>query len=375
MFLSRRNFLKTIAGSVFLYGYPELSKASNNTENRRLLLILLRGGLDGLTAVPPTGDKNLNSIRSSTFVDNALHLDSFFSLHPIMTYLHAAYKEDNAAIVHATSFPYTGRSHFEGQNVMETGADKPHAIESGWLGRAMSVANLGSLAFSLPIPIILRGNNNTTNHYPSELIGVPSTVYDQIFRNWETRDNLKEIIYKLDKRSLAMRRSPGALVSFATNQLSLDNGPKVGIVDLVGFDTHAEQGNKSGKHADMLGQLDNLIQMFRSQMGDKWNDSLVVTVTEFGRTAKENGTKGTDHGWASCIFLVGGLVSKSKVVSDWPGLSTSSLYEGRDLKLTIDARDVYSEVVSKVFGLDPAQVSRDVFLGYKPMKDWGLIKS
>ena len=375
MLFSRRNFLKTVAGSTFLFGYPELSTASSRYENRRLLVLLLRGGLDGLTAVPPTGDKNLKSIRSSTLIENTLNLDNFFSLHPIMTNFYAAYREDNAAIVHATSFPYTGRSHFEGQNVMETGADRPHAIDSGWLGRAMSAANLGSLAFSLPIPIILRGNRNTTNHFPSELIGVPSTVYDQLFRNWNSNENLKEIIDKLDKRSLAARRSPGALVAFATDQLSQDNGPRVGIVDLVGFDTHAEQGNNAGKHADMLNQIDNLIKQFRSQMGNKWNDCLVVTVTEFGRTAKENGTQGTDHGWASCILLAGGLVKKAKVVSDWPGLGSSSLFEGRDLKLTIDARDIYSEVVSKIFDIDPNRVSKEVFLGYKPRRDWHLVQT
>lgn len=376
MLISRRNFLQTTAGSAFLLGFPELSRALNNTENRRLLVILLRGGMDGITAVPPIGDKELKSIRSSIYIENSLALNDFFSLHPSMTFFHSAYKDNKAAIVHATSFPYKGRSHFDGQNVMESGVDQPNSVNSGWLGRAMGVADLGSLAFSLPIPLILRGNLNSTNHYPTELIGVSDKVYESIFQNWSLNDELKIMADKLDlKRSMgSMRRSPGALVSFATDQLALDHGPRVGIIDLVGFDTHAEQGNGSGKHAEMLSQLDNLMKQFKFKMQDKWEDSLIITVTEFGRTAKENGTKGTDHGWASCMFLSGGLVNKGKVVSDWPGLKSSSLYEGRDLKLTIDARDIYSEVVSKVFGIDPGRVSKDVFLGYKPKKDWQLIR-
>jgi len=376
MFLSRRNFLKTTAGSAFLLGFSNLNLAFGKNNTRRLLVILLRGGMDGITAVPPLGDKDLKSARSSIYIENSLKLNSFFSIHPSMKFFHSAYKNDQAAIVHATSFSYTGRSHFEGQNIMESGVDLPNSVNSGWLGRAMGAAKLDAMAFSLPIPLILRGNLNTSNHYPSELMGVSDKVYDSIFLNWSLNEELKLVIDKLElKKSMgSMRRTPGALVSFASDQMALDDGPRVGLIDLVGFDTHASQGNSKGKHAEMLSQLDNLFEQFKLRMKEKWNDSLVVTVTEFGRTVRENGSKGTDHGWASCIFLTGGLVNKAKVVSDWPGLKLSSLYEGRDLRLTIDARDIYGEIVSKIFGINPEQISKDVFPGYKLRKYWGLIR-
>ena len=377
MLISRRNFIQTMAGSAFLMGFPEISIANKLAGSRRLLVILLRGGMDGLTAISPIGDPDFRSMRAHIQVQGAKKLNDFFAIHPSFKFVQEQYQDGHAAFVHATSFPYTGRSHFDGQNVMESGAEAPNTSNTGWVGRAMAASGLGSMAFSLPIPLILQGNVNATNHYPSTMIGVPNAVYEAVFENWNDRQSLGKMVSKIDdqRRLGSMRRSPGALVSFATDQMAKPDGPRVGLIDLVGFDTHAIQGNGTGKQAEIWNQLDYLIQQFRVQMGDLWAESVVVTVTEFGRTVKENGSQGTDHGWGSALFLVGGLVKKSSVVTDWPGLKTSQLYEGRDLKVTIDARDIYSEIVSKVFDVDPDRVSKEVFLGYKPKKDYSLLKS
>jgi uncharacterized protein (DUF1501 family) len=377
MYINRRNFLRTVAGTAFLLGYPQLSVLASNFEQRRLLVVLLRGGMDGIAAVPPHGDPSLSSARHSILINDTRKLDNFFSIHPSLKFLSQEYSAGRSCFVHAASFPYVGRSHFQGQNVMEAGTESPDMSPTGWIGRAMAAAKYRSMAFSLPIPLILRGNNNTFNHYPAKFSVTPDAVYDAIFDYWNKDQALSDVAAKLkqDKMMGGNFRNPEALMTFASDQMAKDDGPRVGLLDLVGFDTHALQGDEHGKQSEMLSQTDNLIEQFSKQMGDKWKNTVVVTVTEFGRSVNENGSKGTDHGWGSCIFLAGGLVKKAQVVSDWPGLKSSQLYEGRDLKVTIDARDVYGEVVSKVFGLDPDQVKSDVFFGYKPKRDWDTLRS
>ena len=377
MLITRRNFLQTAMGSAFLMAYPNFSQAAADLGRRRLIIILLRGGLDGIAALPPVGDKDLGSLRRNIQINDPPKLDGIFAINPAMNFMRKAYAENMAAFVHATSFPYTGRSHFDGQNLMEGGASAPNLVSTGWVGRAMAAAKLGSIAFSLPIPLILRGNRETTNHFPSEFLTAPDPIYSALHDNWHDDPAFADIADKLiEKHSMNVRgRSQTSLVSFASDQMGKENGPRVGLLDLVGFDTHALQGNESGHQSNMIREIDLIMSNVRNQMNQFWNDTIVVTVTEFGRTASENGTKGTDHGYASCIMLAGGLLKKAQVVTDWPGLKPSSLYDGRDLKMTIDARDIYSEVVSKVFNLDPGIVSKDVFLGYKPKRDWGLLRA
>ena len=377
MLISRRNFLNTALGSAFLLGYPQLSYAAQELGKRRLIVILLRGGLDSLAALPPVGDKDFAPLRKSIQIGNAEKLDGIFAINPALNFMRKQYTEGRAAFVHATSFPYTGRSHFDGQNLMEAGSPLPNMVTTGWVGRAMAAANLGSVAFSLPIPLILRGNQETTNHFPTEFMSAPDPIYSALYEDWHKDPSFADVADKLnEKHAMNVKgRSQTLLVSFASNQMGKENGPRVGLLDLVGFDTHALQGNEGGNQSNMIRQIDMIISDLRLQMSKYWEDTIVVTVTEFGRTASENGTKGTDHGYASCIMLAGGLLSKSQIVTDWPGLKPSSLFEGRDLKMTIDARDIYSEIVSKVFNLDPDRVSKDVFLGYKSKRDWGLLRA
>jgi uncharacterized protein (DUF1501 family) len=374
--MKRRNFLKGSLGSLYMMASPNMAFPDVKLSEKRLLVVLLRGGLDGLAAVPPLADKNLSKIRKDVLVQGANDLDGFFGIHPNLKFLESEYQSGNAAFVHATSFPYTGRSHFDGQNIMETGSEQAYAVTSGWVGRAMNAAGFSSLAVSLPIPIILRGNEVNSNYFPTNFSKATQKEYAEVEKMWKSDSQLNGMLKDISSRDTIKhgRGDTIELVGFAASQMHKPNGPRVGLLEIDGFDTHALQGNEQGEHAELLEDLDNILRFFKKRMGPLYDDTAIVTVTEFGRTAFENGTQGTDHGWGSSMILAGGLVNGKQVVSDWPGLSKRNLFEDRDLKMTIDARDIYAEVVKTVFDLEDDVISEHVFLGYKPEKYHGLLK-
>jgi len=374
--MKRRNFLKGSLGTLYMMASPNMAFPDVKLPEKRLLVVLLRGGLDGLAAVPPLADKNLSKIRKDVLVQGANDLDGFFGIHPNLKFLENEYHSGNAAFVHATSFPYTGRSHFDGQNIMETGSEQAYAVTSGWVGRAMNAAGFSSLAVSLPIPIILRGNEVNSNYFPTNFSKATKKEYAEVEKMWNSDSQLNGMLKDISSRD-RMKHGRGDtidLVGYAASQMHKTNGPRVGLLEIDGFDTHALQGNEQGEHAELLEDLDNILRVFKERMGPLYDDTAIVTVTEFGRTAFENGTQGTDHGWASSMILAGGLVKGKQVVSDWPGLSKRNLFEDRDLTMTIDARDIYAEVVKTVFDLEDDVISEHVFLGYKPEKYYGLLK-
>jgi uncharacterized protein (DUF1501 family) len=374
--MKRRNFLKGSLGTLYMMASPNMAFPDVKLPEKRLLVVLLRGGLDGLAAVPPLADKNLSKIRKDVLVQGANDLDGFFGIHPNLKFLENEYHSGNAAFVHATSFPYTGRSHFDGQNIMETGSEQAYAVTSGWVGRAMNAAGFSSLAVSLPIPIILRGNEVNSNYFPTMFSKATKKEYAEVEKMWKSDSQLNGMLKDISSRD-TMKHGRGDtidLVGYAASQMHKKNGPRVGLLEIDGFDTHALQGNEQGEHAELLEDLDNILRVFKQRMGPLYDDTAIVTVTEFGRTAFENGTQGTDHGWASSMILAGGLVKGKQVVSDWPGLSKRNLFEDRDLTMTIDARDIYAEVVKTVFDLEDDVISEHVFLGYKPEKYYGLLK-
>ena len=374
--MKRRNFLKGSLGTLYMMASPNMAFPDVKLPEKRLLVVLLRGGLDGLAAVPPLADKNLSKIRKDVLVQGANDLDGFFGIHPNLKFLENEYHSGNAAFVHATSFPYTGRSHFDGQNIMETGSEQAYAVTSGWVGRAMNAAGFSSLAVSLPIPIILRGNEVNSNYFPTNFSKATKKEYAEVEKMWKSDSQLNGMLKDISSRD-TMKHGRGDtidLVGYAASQMHKTNGPRVGLLEIDGFDTHALQGNEQGEHAELLEDLDNILRVFKERMGPLYDDTAIVTVTEFGRTAFENGTQGTDHGWASSMILAGGLIEGKQVVSDWPGLSKRNLFEDRDLTMTIDARDIYAEVVKTVFDLEDDVISEHVFLGYKPEKYYGLLK-
>ncbi|MDI1246688.1 MAG: DUF1501 domain-containing protein [Rhodoferax sp.] len=373
--MKRRTFLGG-AAALTLTGTGAL--AANATGQRRLLVILLRGGMDGLAAIPPVGDSGLREIRAGLTPSTTLAGNDFFGVHPALPTFASLMGLGEAVAIHATGFAYRGRSHFEGQDIMQSGVEKPFASQSGWIGRAMQKSGTGSsVAISIPMPLILRGDPGAETEFPTAIPAPPASTYAAVREMWATDVSLSALnqraykggangmMHNESEESFEERRSPQGLAHQAGTRMAPDDGPLVGLIDLVGFDTHAAQGADEGMQATRLQMVDDIIRAYKSAAGLRWKQSLVLTVTEFGRTAVQNGTTGSDHGWGGCILAAGGLVQKSGVVADWPGLGRSKLWESRDLAVTMDAKAVYAEALQSVFGLSAAQI-QDGVLGYSP---------
>lgn len=378
--MKRRALLQQGAAlaSLSFAGFP-LAWGQGQAGKPRVLVVLLRGGMDGLTAVPPVGDAQYHTIRPQIAVHNTLRLTADFGLHPQLQAMHSMWQAGQLAVVHSTGFQYTGRSHFEGQDIMQTGVMKPYASNSGWIGRAMEQARIDSgVAISIPMPLILRGHDKATTQFPNwmpvlrdqDLAAVANMwaadpvlkSYNEVIRG----ANLGKTVGGMHNESFQDARSMRGLARAAAAVMRLESGPQVGLIDMThGFDTHASQGAEAGNHADRLRDLDQLMATFRTEMGEQWAHTLVLTVTEFGRTAAENGTNGTDHGVGSCCFLAGGLVTQAKVYSDWRGLNKSALFEERDLPTTIDVSAVHAKVLERVFALSPQKLVNTGVLDHK----------
>ena len=375
MKISRRDFLKGTATSLFLAGFnfPVLASTS---KKKNLIVIMLRGGMDGLCAVPVIGDKRFEKIRKGILIENPMKLDSDFALHPKLKGFSECWNDNTGAIVHAASIPYTARSHFEGQNLMESGGRVPYQEKTGWLGRGMKLANLKGegLALSLPMPLLLRGVPKNDNYYPAdgrlprdETLELLKSVYAD-----SSEEELLDMMNFIKKRKNEQMGTGGSydkrnnknLAMRAGQLLSNPNGPRVAVFEVNGFDTHAAQGGINGTHTKCLVEMDTIIQNLKISK-KTYENSIILTVTEFGRTIKKNGGNGTEHGYGTAVFLAGGLVKKSQVHTDWPGLKRKELFEGRDLNATIDARSVYASAMSTVFDLDFNRIEKEVFFGDK----------
>ena len=375
MKISRRDFLKGTATSLFLAGFnfPVLASTS---KKKNLIVIMLRGGMDGLCAVPVIGDKSFEKIRKGILIENPMKLDADFALHPKLKGFSECWHDNTGAIVHATSIPYTARSHFEGQNLMESGGRVPYQEKTGWLGRGMKLANLKGegLALSLPMPLLLRGVPKNDNYYPAdgrlpreEMLELLKSVYAD-----SSEEELLDMMNFIKKRKNEQmvtgasynKRNNKNLAMKAGQLLSNPNGPRIAVFEVNGFDTHAAQGGINGTHTRCLVEMDTIIQNLKISR-TAYANSIILTVTEFGRTIKKNGGNGTEHGYGTAVFLAGGLVKKSQVHTDWPGLKRKELFDGRDLNSTIDARSVYASAMSTVFDLDFNRIQKEVFFGDK----------
>ena len=339
----RRHFLGSSAASVFLAGFP-VQGFTRDLPNGNLVLIILEGGMDGLTAVPAIGDPSLFRQRRRLVASAPLKLNPFFSLHPNLANFGGMLVDDEAAIVHAAAFPYTARSHFEGQNIVESGVPVPFSTSTGWLGRAMDEAKIAGRAFALDTPLVIRGATEVDNFYPADIqssrtpeaqvLDLLSAAHDDLVG--ETFTKLKEIA---NMNADAPRvRDPEGLALNAAKAMRAPDGPKVAVIRIPEFDTHANQGTDDGMHPSLLAILDNVFLNLKKGLREDWSKTVVMTATEFGRTVKENGSAGTDHGYGSVGLLAGGLLRSSKVVANWPGLADRDLFEGRDVYSTLDYR-------------------------------------
>ena len=364
--LTRREFLQASGASLFLAGLP-LPGFTKDEPPGTISVIMLEGGMDGLTAVPPFGDPNLFKMRKSLTPENYLKLNSFFGLHPSFKYFSGLLAKNNASVVHATNFPYTKRSHFEGQNLMQGGGLSPFSETTGWLGRALDLAKTPGRSMSLDMPLLLRGAHENDNFFPASIRNSGSLTTDLI--NKISNAHAKEgssVFNKVSKKSTqkdsVVPRDPASLAKYAGKAMAMESGPLSSVIKVDQFDTHASQGaDEYGRHGERLAIVDDIIAGYKEGLGEAWDRSIILTLTEFGRTVKENGTWGTDHGWGSAALLAGGAITKSRVISKWPGLAERDLFEDRDLVSTIDYRSVCAACIENALGLKHDLIADKVF--------------
>ena len=396
-----RRELLAASGSLFAWAYlPQIAHAEGR--DPRFLAIVLRGALDGLATVAPVGDPDWIALRG----DNALTLDGktpalklndFFALNPAMPKLHAMFAANEAIIVHACATPYRDRSHFEGQDLLENGLPKPAISDSGWLNRALAglapggrVDPRGSRAFAVgPVtPLVVRGPAPVLSWSPQRVQPASADTVQRLLDLYRHTDQrLAEAIDDNSKLATIeqtgnMNQKPGGpgpaqvrayfaeAAGTAAKFLAQPDGPRVGALALDGWDTHVNEGIANGRLAQLLGALDDALAAVKANMGPAWKDTAVVLVTEFGRTARINGTDGTDHGTATVALLAGGALKGGRVLADWPGLKSNDLYENRDLKPTTDLRAVLKGLLKDHLRADDRVLAQNVFPGsgdVKPM--------
>ena len=365
MTITRRQFIAGTS-SLTLLGSPLFNARAAKLEKRNLVIIMLRGGMDGLTAVPVI-DPLLDKARPDIQVEGLLKLTSDFSLHPKLTHFHKLWRDNKAAVVHATNIPYQLRSHFDGQDLMESGGHVPYKERTGWLGRGIKAAELQGLALSLPMPLLLRGSESPDNYYPTGLKMPPPEMLDKIAQSYQGDEEIAAVMKSIQMRPRSMMINRGRdakqLAIQAAKQLARIDGPRIAVFDIGGFDTHAAQGGADGQHGEKLQEFDRVLRNLADGLGEALDDTLILTLTEFGRKLEQNGGYGTEHGYGTAILMAGGLIKKPQIHSDWPGLKRKNLFEGQDLMATIDARSVYCSAMASCFQVDFEYLRRQAFFG------------
>ena len=364
--IDRRFFLKSLAATSLLSACGPLAGARADVD-RYFLFVIQRGAADGLSTVIPTGAPQLISVRPG-LIDEAAggtQLDSTFTLAPQLEQLGRLYGQDQALFAHALATPYRERSHFDGQNMLETGGPAPYRLDNGWLNRFVTLLPGGeAMAVSTTIPLVLRGSAPVSSYAPLNLPDANEDLLARVTRLYDQDPQLHAIWAEaLETHEIAGgtegRLTEGAPLGQVAGQLMADpGGPKVLVLETSGWDTHAAQKTKL---AQKLRQLDAMVGAFRTAMGDRWANTAVAIATEFGRTVHENGTGGTDHGTGSAAMLIGGAVNGGRVVSDWPGIAPGQLYQDRDLRPTGSVEGFIGGALAEHYHLDPELVQRTVF--------------
>ena len=415
--LSRRAFLETslFAGASTLMA-SRLAFANAPTD-ARFVFVLLRGALDGLSAVPPVGDADYAGLRgqialAKTGDGAALPLEGPFALHPALEFLHRSYAAKELAVLHAVASPYRERSHFDAQNVLESGDMRPHGSTSGWMNRALMAMPHGpsreaGVALGANVPLAMRGPAEVASWSPTKIAALDEATLARV-TDLYARDPLlsQRLADALESDAIATEAQAAAeadgetpmmnsnvveqdakekrnynaryaeTARAAAGFLKRDDGPRVAMFDTTGWDTHANEGGAQGQLATRLRGLDAALAALKESLGPVWRDTVVLVATEFGRTAAINGTRGTDHGTGAAAFLLGGAVAGGRVLADWPGLARANLLDSRDLKPTRDLRTVMKGVLRDHLGVPAGALDTSVFpdsAAARPMD--GLIRA
>jgi uncharacterized protein (DUF1501 family) len=372
--MERREFLQTMCwGGIATFGGP-LVRFAHVPGESRFVFVLLRGAFDGIAAVVPIGDPAYAATRGDMAYQagDLTRLTTEFALAPGLAALQPLWDDQQLVPLHAIAIPYRTRSHFDGQAILETGLGSPNGSADGWLNRLLQVMDgkRSGMAIAAGMPRSMIGSYPVSTWSPAQLGVVEGDYLDRLHLLYRSDPTLlgafEEAIQQKDTAgdmagAAARPRSGGGFASTfkaAARLLTAPDGPNVAAMEFSGWDTHANQGMANGPLDRLLGQLAEGIVTLRSEMGADWQHTTVVVMTEFGRTAHPNGTRGTDHGTAGAGFVVSPGVARSTVLTDWPGLAPSQLFEGRDLRPTIDTRSILKAALAGTFDLTSAQLER-----------------
>ncbi len=386
---NRRTFVKLVGASAAVATAPSARIAfANAAIDARLLVVVLRGGMDGLAAVPAYGDPQYVTARAGIALPppgeagGVLPLDGTFGLNPSLTEFAALYAQGALLPIHAACVPYHGRSHFEAQNVLENGSAVPYFLKSGWMNRALTALPAGNgdlgITIAQTMPVIMRGDAPVTSWYPSVLPQPDTDTLERIAAIYAAADTKLHtaLVHARNAHAMATDSQDGAqfpsLMRAAGGFLANATGPRVALIESSGWDTHANQSLTYGALDRNLRALDAGAIALRNALGAQWQHTVVLVMTEFGRTVAMNGTSGTDHGTGGAAFLFGGAVAGGRVLADWPGLASGNLLDRRDLKPTIDLRGVMKGVLADHLHVPDGHIETIVFpdsTGIRPVPD------
>jgi uncharacterized protein (DUF1501 family) len=382
--IDRRTFLTLAAATGAFALAPRIAFAAGAQTDRRFIFIIQRGAADGLEALVPIGDPDYIRARPTIVQDpaNLTKLDAMFALHPALTETAKMYQAGEVLFAHAIATPYRDRSHFDGQNVMESGGAAPYAVRDGWMNRLAGLlpkTRTPPTSFTESVPMALRGANRVTSYTPSKLPMARDDLMSRVELLYQYDPQLQSLwAAALEARGIASAndisdKSAATIGKLAATFLKKLDGPRIAMIETNGWDTHNLQARRS---IQLLSGLDAMLASLRDNLGPVWSQTVVLIATEFGRTVAGNGTGGTDHGTASLAMIAGGGVNGGRVLSDWPGLKSGALYENRDLKPTGSLDALIAGLSAEAFALEPARVAATLFpdgLKNKPLE--GLIRT
>jgi len=402
-FSQRRLLVKALLGGAAALPLASVSFAAAAQDaaktGKRFVMVILRGGMDGLYAVPAVGDPDFATARGalSQYTDAALPLNATFALHPNLTQLHSLFQRGELGVVHAVGLGYRERSHFDAQQVLESGSSRPYELNTGWLGRALGVQRAKGLALNTTVPLVLRGLGTVDTWAPSNLPDPSVDLVNRMERMYGADPALSVALARAralhfdSGMSADMNSTVGnnaannpankggnfvTLAGRAAEFLALADGPQAAVLELGGWDSHANQTSPNGPVANNLHQLDAGLAALREGLlpSGTWQSTVVVVVSEFGREVAMNGTHGSDHGTGGVAFVLGGKVSGGQVWGDWPGLAKKDRYEGRDLRITTDIRSVLKGALGDHLGVSTRSLNAEVFPGSESVRTLALLR-